>query len=329
MWLWSHESDFFFRLWARCVFLPLSSIDQLPQWDLWGRLCQHAKCKKKRWDIVVFLSPPQPTARRLHAHTMATTTTHAIVDVPRTGLLALPDEILLAVIAMCTGRPGSLARIGSVCRQFYRLCDDDALWKPIVARMAGLGATTLTGTGSRKALAHAIRSTTIAISAHLVDTSLYEPDPEHILKDLPHDRSEAVVALEHVVTPFRLACMVAHMRRRSPMHVHLWIKARHADSFRLIWAPCPSAPLLDGQPWWSTLMACSARDDPPDPSLAIVVAVVCCHDGVLNMPPCVAAAAISTPVDLHDGHFPQVEYAVACGRSTLTHLPDCSCLDKK
>ncbi|AVK77159.1 F-box domain containing protein [Pandoravirus macleodensis] len=252
-------------------------------------------------------------------------TTNTTTNVTGTGLLALPDEILFAIIAMCPRRPRSLARIGAVCRRLYRLCEDDLLWKPAAARMAGQKPQ-WDWFGSHKALAHRIHSTDVAV--RVIDACTGWPDPRYVVDDLPRCGQKATVALERIATPFRLACVVAGIRMHSPMHIHLWIKSERADSLRLVYAPHPSAPLLDKQPWWAALMARSTGDG-LSALLAVDVVVVYHRSGALSVPPCVAAAAISTPVDLHNGQFPRVQYSRRDVCSALAHLPDCRCVDKK
>ncbi|AGO84402.1 F-box domain containing protein [Pandoravirus salinus] len=293
------------------------------RWAIGQRIgCVDALDEKKRRDIVVSVAA---TTNRTRIYPM-TTTTNATADATSMGLLALPDEILFAIIAMCPRRPVSLARIGAVCRRLYRLCEDDVLWEPVAARMAGQKPQ-CDWPESHKGLAHRIRSTDVDI--RVIDARTGWPDPRCVVDDLSRCGEKATVALERIATPFRLACVVASIRMHSPMRIHLWIKSEHADSLRLVYAPRPSAPLLDKQPWWAALMVRSTRDGLPA-VLAVDVVVVCRRGGALSVPPCVAAAAISRPVDLHNGQFPRVQYSRRGDCSALAHLPDCRCVvDKK
>lgn len=241
-------------------------------------------------------------------------------------LLALPDEVLFAVMAMCGQRPVALLRVGAVCRRFYRLSEDNALWKPIAVRLFGSEDALQTDLGSYKTFVCAAYSTTVSIDIARVDY-IYSAT-EHA-PDLATVETHITVPLVRVATPFRLACAIAGMC--SPTRAHIWLKSKGKGPFRLVYAPPMSHPLMGARPWWASMISRSAKDG-TSPCLSIVAAAIrvgypsACESGEwrhLEMPPCAANAISSAPPDL-DADFPPMRYA-SFWPLALAHLEHCAC----
>jgi hypothetical protein len=285
-----------------------------------------ARQKKSSLDGVIdILSvPSHATGSRVRPHTrLHKSIMHDEQVDGDTGLLIMPDEILLAIIAhVCRRRPRSLAYLARVCSRFSRLCDDDSIWVPIVARMVGAGAHALPSGLSPRTLAYEICSTNVTIAAHSDD--YHRPNPLNAIRRRPSScapQYDITVRLNRVATPFKLACVAAGAHGACPLYIHLWLM-RGIDAFpRLIYAPRASMPVANPQPWWLQMIDHPAHGADASVAHNVSVVVVPCRDHNLTVPRCVG----STLAALAPGDpCPRIRY-VLCNSSALAHLSGCSC----
>ncbi|AGO84447.1 F-box domain containing protein [Pandoravirus salinus] len=259
--------------------------------------------------------------------------THAIAsNVAYPDLLALPDEVLFAVMAMCGRRHVSLLRVGAACRRLYRLSEDNALWKPIAVRLVGSEDALPSDIGSSyKTFVCAAYSTTVSIDIARTDYMRRATEHDPFLVPV---KTHITVPLARVATPFRLACAIAGMH--PPMRVHIWLKSKGRGPFRLVYAPPMSHSLMGARRWWASMISRSTTGGAP-PCLSIVAAVIRVgrpsdYDDSgewrhLGIPPCAANAIGSAPADL-DADFPQMRYASFFCPLALAHLEHCACSAK-
>ncbi|AGO85399.2 hypothetical protein psal_cds_1142 [Pandoravirus salinus] len=269
-----------------------------------------------------------------------------------TRLLDLPDELLLAILRRAAPHTTCmrwLAAGARTCRRMRPLWDDDALWRPVLARAVGDGPASAPCAGSsRKHLVRLLLTSTVKITVNLVrddlvpactfdGTRLTTPPSAACLRRLR-------VPLMHAPTLPMLALRAAGAFFCCLGRSHVWLADRAVPPrpplrsytfLRPIHIAGASVALYpdDALWWWHPRLQTATSPTAIGVHLVIATAEVVpaaraaglgppAYDVVpVDVPTCLVGLAQRAPID---APFPVAWYAPG-SRIALRHLPGCAC----
>ncbi|AVK75403.1 hypothetical protein pqer_cds_981 [Pandoravirus quercus] len=155
-----------------------------------------------------------------------------------TGLLDLPDELLLAILRRAVPRPGCmqwLAAAAATCRRMRHLWDDDALWRPVLACVVGSGPASAACTGSTcKQLVRLVASTTVDMTVTMLrDQRTTSHAFDGVRVTLPPDSTRvrrSLMPLAHAPTLALLALRAAGVFSWCLGRTHVWLAGHSSMS---------------------------------------------------------------------------------------------------
>lgn len=265
-----------------------------------------------------------------------------------TTLLDLPDELLLAILrrAAPQTRAVSWLAIGATtCRRIRPLWDDDALWRPVLARAVGASAAEARAAPARPSCKQLVRfmlSATVdvtvtmlsdeAMSACLFDGMRVALPP----LDTGMTRRYQI-PLAHAATPALLALRAVGTFCRPLFNAHVWLTdpSRPYAGLRLIHAAGTRTPFYPENSlwWWSPRFAAADLEATVAVHLAVTNAqgaraympgspLLKSEADPLRVPRCVADIAQKTPLG---APLAATWYEEPGSRAALCHVAGCAC----
>ncbi|AGO83098.1 hypothetical protein pdul_cds_877 [Pandoravirus dulcis] len=261
-------------------------------------------------------------------------------------LLDLPDELLLAILrrAAPQTRAVSWLAIGATtCRRMRPLWDDDALWRPVLARAVGASAAEAAPAHACtpcKQLVRFLLSATVDITvAVLSDEAVSACLFDGVRVALPSLDLCMVrryqIPLTHAATPALLALRAVGTFCRPLFNAHVWLAdlSRPYASLRLIHAAGTRAPLYpENNLWWSPRLAAAGLEATIAVRLMVANAqgarafiagspLLKSEADPLCVPRCVADIAQMTPL----GTPLAATWYEPGSRAALCHVAGCTC----
>lgn len=261
-------------------------------------------------------------------------------------LLDLPDELLLAILrrAAPQTRAVSWLAIGATtCRRMRPLWDDDALWRPVLARAVGASAAEAAPAHACtpcKQLVRFLLSTTVDVTVTMlsdeaVSACLFDGARVALpLLDMGVVRYQ--IPLAHAATPALLALRAVGTFCRPLFNAHVWLAdlSRPYASLRLIHAAGTQAPLYPENSlwWWDSQSAAAGLEATIAVRLMVANAqgarafiagspLLKSEADPLCVPRCVADIAQMTPL----GTPLAATWYEPGSRAALCHVAGCTC----